>query len=367
MERRTAVLLFAGAAVASVATVASAVVLGRSRTPTVPPTPAPAVPATLGDLAPAEAWRVHEARLAAEPPADAGEAEAQRERWSAEAADALARWEPRTAEDRLAVARFWDEQGRGDRALPLAEAAAKGEGETALAAGRLALRLRLEAQDPEGARAMLFRLRGKATEDDLRPAEGAVFEASLAAARRRVEGPRPDLDGALRALSSASGLARTTEDATAEEDARAYVSLSADPAAWRSRLEGLRFPQGAQVVVVSDHFSLGEDVLASVLGRWAERVPVSLVGRLTGEVREGVRREKAGPMGEQRRFTKRAEEIGATLVGAIPAGGLEERALGLRGPGAWVFVVDADSRLVARVFGPPHDPRPLEPLVERLR
>jgi hypothetical protein len=260
------------------------------------------------------------------------------------------------------------ELGRGDLARPLAEEAAKAEGETGLHAGRIALRLRLEAHDAEGARAALDRLRPRSGPDDVRAAEGAVFEEAVAGARRFVEGPRPDLEASLRSLAAATGLARTPEDETAQEDARAYVTLASDPTAWRTRLPRLSFPKGRQVVVFSDDFALGEDVLASVLRRWAQSgVPVSLVGRLTGEVREGVRHEKAGAMGEQRRFTRRAQDLGATFVGAIPAGGEEERALGLRGPGAWVFVVDAESRLVGRASGLVLDPRPLESLVLHAR
>jgi hypothetical protein len=345
-----------------VGVVGGAALLARSRVAP-PPAPEADAPRGLASMAPAAAWRLHSTRWAAATEDDPAGAEAKREEWGREIADALAVWDPRSPEDRLAVARFWMEQGRPDLARPLAEAAARSEGPTGLDAGRIALRLRLEAHDPEGAREALDGLRRRSAPQDVAVAEGAVLESALTAARRRVEGPRPDLEGALRALATATGLARTPEDATAEEDARAYVTLASDPTAWRTRLPRLAFPDGRQVVVLSDDFSLGEDVLASVLRRWAgSGVRVSLVGRLTGEVREGIRREKAGTMGEQRRFTRRAEELGATLVGVVPAGGEEERALGLRGPGAWVFVVDDASRLVARVSGPPHDPRPLEPL-----
>jgi hypothetical protein len=373
VERRTAVLILGGSALLATLVVAAAVVLGRSRPRGAPDAPGPApagapdpVSDRLASVPPAEAWKLHEARVADLEAQDleAPERERRTAEWFSEIRRALKTWQAKTPSDHVALARFAIEAAFPDEALKHVEAAASDPGEAGAQAARIELTLRLQRHEPERARAVLDRVRKSARPDELAAVEGAVFEEAVQVARARVEGATPD-DSARRALEIAEELARTPEDQESVALARAYVALAVDPHAWRAFLP-TGIPEGACAVVVSDDFALGEPILPSVMKRWSKSMPVVLVGRQTGEVREGMRRAKAGPMEEARVFGRRARELGVKLAGLLEAGSKEEQALGISGPGAWVLLVDREGRLVARLSGIVLDPRPLDPVVRRL-
>ena len=121
------------------------------------------------------------------------------------------------------------------------------------------------------------------------------------------------------------------------------------------------------MLVVCDHFGLGEDILPSVLRRWARRLPVGVVGLRTGAVRVGIRRVPVAPEEEARALGARIAELGLREEGLVEAEAAR-KALGLgEGATAAVFVFGADDRIVARLSGRVLDPRVLDAALDRLR
>jgi hypothetical protein len=375
MERSTALALLGASAFVSAALVVGALWLVRSRAssaqePTAPTPPSP--DETLAVQSPTKAWAFHEMRRSLvdqRQDVDPAERERLAKDWDREIRAGLLEWTPKTPEDRLAVARFAHAAGFADRAMKELAVLASDTGPAGREAAGIEMTLRLQAHDPEGARVVLDRLRRHLPPEELPTVEGALFEEAAATARARVEGASPDLAAAKRALEIAVELAREPEDIERVALARAYVGLLDDPLAWRTHLSDASFPPaGPQIVVLSDDFALGEAVLPSVVKRWvATGIPVSLVARSTGEIREGIRREPTLPITESRRFGKRAMDMGVPLAATIVAGSPADRAVGLTGAGAAVIVVDAEGRAVALASGPTLDPRPLDPVVARLR
>jgi hypothetical protein len=197
-----------------------------------------------------------------------------------------------------------------------------------------------------------------------------LVSAAAAAARRRTEGGAADRAGARRALEVADEV-RLTEDV---DDAEVLAEVEAGRR-WTS-IDGvaalgsaLSPHEGPRVVVVAEAFALGDDVLGSVLGRWASEgaggnLRVGVLPVLTGHVRRGIRREVAT-----------AEEEAAALAARIEAPVVRE-------PGAWkpadaarlglpdlhvgILAFDRQGRLAARLSGRTLDPRALDAVVQRL-
>ncbi len=300
-------------------------------------------------------------------------------------------WSAATPEDRLALARFADAFGERPETLRLVASLADGADEPARTAATWLVTLRLEQGDPAGALEAVARGRsagggrgrgrgGRGARAGGRAAAGAA--AATAAARRAVEGAAADPARATRFLATARAAVSRLEPDAAERaalaSAEAWVSLTGAPldlAGVADLAPAAAAGAGPRAVVFADDFELGEDVLPSVLRRWAKHLPVHVVGRLTGRVRQGMRRARASEAEERDSIAKRVAVRGAgsdagdalpRLAGFVPAGGEVEARLGLPATGAAVFLLDASGRVEARLSGSALDPRPLDPVVARL-
>ena len=224
-------------------------------------------------------------------------------------------------------------------------------------------------------RALLAEAGGEARYPDgsqgSRPAVAAgLVSASAAEARRRAEGDAADRASARRALEVADEVLRAeaVEDPEAVDElaaARRWVSLE-DAAALGPALAP---HDGPRIVVLAEDFALGDAVLASVLGRWAEEgasgaLRVGVVPIRTGHVRRGLRREAATPEEEERSLARRIVAPVAREPGAWrPADGAR---LGLPPLHVGILAFDRQGRLAARLSGLGVEPRALDAVVQRL-
>jgi hypothetical protein len=273
------------------------------------------------------------------------------------------------------------EKARGaegaERARRLAEAE-RGTGDAARVAATWSLRTALEDRDPVAAErhlARLAELQGAPVDEEGRTwrlplLAATVAEDAAAYAREKVEGPEPDVarakaavEAGRRALARAEGEA--ADETQAVEAAARWVALSDGPVDLAGLVEGEARGKGPIVVIVSDHFQLGDDVLPSVAKRWARSMRVAFVGVLVGKVRLGIRRVSATPEEEKAALEERAKALGLAWAGATPARDASLRRLGIDPTRATVLVLDRDGRLLARISGRALDPRPLDPVVER--
>ena len=141
------------------------------------------------------------------------------------------------------------------------------------------------------------------------------------------------------------------------------------------RLDERHLPLGAhrgpQIVVVCDHFTLGEAVLESMLRRWqrehkARGLRVCVVP-LTGRgIRVGMRHVEATPEQEVEAIHARAKELGLTPVDTPWASSGWLEGMGLDPKGNLMLLLDADHRIVARLSGLILDPTAFEETVQRL-
>lgn len=257
------------------------------------------------------------------------------------------------------------------------EAAEEADGEPGQTATTWRLSLALEAGDLAAARVRLQRLldrHGGVGRDD----RGRTFQATTLAAafvetaveraRRAMEGSKPDpararssLEAALWAIGKSdpeeADLGRSVRRATT------YLGLSDAPFDPHARAPAVEAGEGARVLVISDEFSLGDDILSSVLRRWTKTTPVGVVGLRTGRVRAGIRRAEVSPEEEDAAIAKAVENIGAKRAGLISRGSEEAEALGLDDADTFVFVIGADGRIAARLSGRGIDPRELDAVV----
>ena len=179
----------------------------------------------------------------------------------------------------------------------------------------------------------------------------ALLDAALQAASDRVDGDRPDRDGAKQALQVAGRLTQDNDAPRLQRTQRwveseTLVALDAKGAARLAPHEGPR------VVAFLDAFELGEAKVASTLERWANHktVRVSLVAIRSDHVRVGIRRVPASRADARRAVAQSAEAIGATFE-ATASKRRWARILGLGHGACAVLVLAADGRIVARLRG----------------
>ncbi len=201
-----------------------------------------------------------------------------------------------------------------------------------------------------------------------------VFEEALLAARRRIEGVRPDREAARSALAVAEGMLvpEETEDHELLRGTRAWVE--------RTRLTTLLATLGSEaavsddvtatLVAITDDFQLGESLFLEVLKQWGEnhaeeRFDRLVVPLLRGQVRYGLRLVPVeSDEAELASIAKRCGEAGLARATPLPVERLG--ALGLRVGEAALVLADGEGRIVARLSGRNLDPRILEPALQRL-
>jgi hypothetical protein len=283
---------------------------------------------------------------------------------------------PLTSADRLAKARVAEEAGDAatrDRHLLIVSA---GSDEDARIATTWRLQVALSNGDVVAALPMLRRIvevfggRGLSKDgvehlqDTLAP---VVVAEGAAAARRFVEGPKPDLAKAEEALEAGREAVKLggvdEEDRAPLEAATKYVALSKGPVDLTGLVKSPDAGSAPRVVVFADDFQMGEPVLPSVMRRWKRGLPVHLVGLLSGSVRRGIRREPTSPHEERIALADRAKDLDVAFEGAVREDAEAVRRLGLDVKSATVFVLRADGSILARAAGRSLDARVLDAVV----
>jgi hypothetical protein len=353
--------------------------------------PATVAPPPIASLSPSAAWEAQAARrrgteetLDATVQAHAQAIDTLRRIWADEIRAALPAWKPTNADDRLALARLADEAEDRKALVAALTTLSDDTSEAGRVAATWLVSASLESGDVRVAAKALERVRDAFDGQGL-DAQGrrvpvsllaeAVVESGGELARSLVEGPAPDVLRAKESVALAQRVAGdfATDDSEIELPAIArYVSLADAPLDLATTVTGLLPVDGPRVVAFTDDFQLGEPVLASVLRRWSKGIPVTLVGRLTGKARSGIRRVPVTSSNEERALLRaHAKAAGLSVGGFVARDGVEESRLGFAtegasAPGVIVFVLDREHHLVARLSGNSLDPRPLDPVIARL-
>ena len=220
-----------------------------------------------------------------------------------------------------------------------------------------------EGESPEGAAL------------DARTLALGLFEAALHAARRAMDGARPDQARARRLVEFAETLLPAGEASDRRRLERVRAWLGTGTASGLPGISGTtaRPEAGAWVLVYADDYVLGEVRFTDVLARWQrEGAQVDLLPVLRGQVRMGMRLVPAESQeAELAALRSSAERAGLRVArGAdMPAGGIPgERLEGLGfGPQeVLVVVVGPKGRIVGRLAGINPDLHALDPVVQRL-
>jgi hypothetical protein len=346
---------------------------------------------TMTSLSPSAAWTAQAARrrdveetLDLTVPAHAAAIDVLRRRFSDEIRAALPSWKPTGADDRLGLARLANECADRKATIDALLSLFDDRDEAGHVAATWLVTISIDDGALERAAKALRRIRdvfdgqGLDDQDRTMPVSllaAAVVEQGDVLARALVEGPAPDVVRAKAAVAVAQAVAQEfsidDRDAPLVSNLR-YVGLADGSFDLAATIAGFPAVDGPRVVVFSDDFQLGETILVSVLRRWSKGIAVTLVGRITGKTRSGMRRVTvASPAAERVAMTAHAKAEQLRIGGFVERGGAEESRLGFTSegataPGVVLFVLDRDHRLVARLSGNSLDPRPLDGVIARL-
>ncbi len=142
---------------------------------------------------------------------------------------------------------------------------------------------------------------------------------------------------------------------------------------WSLDESGLKLPahEGPQIVVLVDHFALGEAVLEGMLRRWqrehkAQRLRVGIVPITGRGVRVGIRRVPATPDGERAAIQKQADALGLHVLetSTDPVEWLQQH--GLSADHNILLLFNEKGLLAGRLAGRILDPTAFEEAVQRL-
>ncbi|MDJ0522384.1 MAG: hypothetical protein QNJ90_09980 [Planctomycetota bacterium] len=201
-----------------------------------------------------------------------------------------------------------------------------------------------------------------------------IFEEALLAARRRIEGVRPDVTAAQSALDVAGRMLVPDEKEDHERLAGTRAWIERTDVTELLATIGSKAPISdkvqATVVVIADDFALGEPLFFEVLKQWRDNHPEARFDRvcvplLRGQVRFGLRLVPAeSEEAELASIDKRCSEAG--LAREKPLSVERLASLGMVTGEAALLLADGKGRIVARLSGRNIDPRVLEPALQRL-
>ena len=194
----------------------------------------------------------------------------------------------------------------------------------------------------------------------------ALVESSIDVARSRMSGDRPDQDVALEVLGVARQL-HGDDDEPRVRSARRWIE-SEDLAGLLGEGDwALAEHDGPRVLVFTDHFTLGETPVQSVLERWGKqpRLRVSLVPVWRSNVRIGIRRVPATRKEERAALRGAAKQLGLHYEKGMERQGFGS-SLDLGRTASAVVVLNREGAIAGRMAGTFPSLQRLEGMVQRV-